>query len=321
MLERHELHHPPISVASSPATPEPMSGTRDRPMLVEDSLAPHYIMVEDSLAPQCIVLEEPPVPMSGVKDRPCLVVESREPTEGRAGTERPVPMSGTKDHPSLVDDCSVMPRVKNLRWRGGNPVEGSSATLPINLVPPPSTTSPMGDPQPRVLPILRGDPDVASGSEPVFASHPRIQSPMVVHESPQYIVVNESPPPPPQPNTVGPVSPPPSSRPCQETYIGHVDGIPYLVRPTPGPVLGGGHSCSGGGACACCCAPHIPVPPCGGALWSLCGRGGCRRRRCWVISPSWAGESLVSTFLGPHSNTGRGCTQAHLWLSPVYGAL
>ena len=56
MLERHELHHSPISVASSPAPPEPMSGTRDRPMLVEGSPAPHYIMVEDSLAPQFIVV-------------------------------------------------------------------------------------------------------------------------------------------------------------------------------------------------------------------------------------------------------------------------
>ena len=75
VLERHELHHSSISVASSPAPPEPMSGTRDRPMLVEESPAPHYIMVEDSPVPQCIVVEESLVPMSGVKDRPCLVVE------------------------------------------------------------------------------------------------------------------------------------------------------------------------------------------------------------------------------------------------------
>ena len=86
VLEHRPLHHSPISVASSPAPPEPMSRTRDRPMLVEESPAPHYIMVEDSPAPQCIVVEESPVPMSGVKDRPCLVVESPEPTEDRSGT-------------------------------------------------------------------------------------------------------------------------------------------------------------------------------------------------------------------------------------------
>ena len=34
VLEHRPLHHSPISVASSPAPPEPMSGTRDRPMLV-----------------------------------------------------------------------------------------------------------------------------------------------------------------------------------------------------------------------------------------------------------------------------------------------
>ena len=114
VLERHELHHSPISVASSPAPPEPMSGTRDRPMLVEESPAPHYITVEDSPAPQFIALEESPVPMSGVKNRPCLVVESPEPTEDRAGTASPVPMSGTKDRPSLVDDSPAMPKVNNL---------------------------------------------------------------------------------------------------------------------------------------------------------------------------------------------------------------
>ena len=106
-------------------------------MLVEESTAPHYIMVEDSPAPQCIVVEESRVPMSGVKDRPCLVVESLESTEGRAGATSPVPMSGTKDRPSLVDDSATVPRVNNLYWGGGNPVEGGSATLRINLVSPP----------------------------------------------------------------------------------------------------------------------------------------------------------------------------------------
>ena len=88
-------------------------------------------------------------------------------------------------------------------------MEGGTATLPINLVSPPTKTSPTEDPQ---LPNLGGDPEVATGSEPVFASQPRTQSPMVVHESPQYIVMDESPPPPPRPNTVGPVPPPPSPR-------------------------------------------------------------------------------------------------------------
>ena len=156
VLERRALHHSPISVASSPTPPDPISGTRDRPMLVEESRAPHYIMVEDSPAPQCIVVAEPPVPMSGVKDRACLVVETPEPKEDRAGTTSPGPMSGTKDRPSLVDDSLAMPKVNNLCWRGGNPVEGGSATLPINLVSPPTTTSPTEDPQMRVLPVSGG---------------------------------------------------------------------------------------------------------------------------------------------------------------------
>ena len=219
VLERHELHHSPISVASLPAPPEPMSGIRDRPMLVEETPAPHYIMVEDSPAPQCIVVEESRVPMSGVKDRLCLLVESPEPTEDRAGAKSPVPMSGAKDRPSLVDESLAVPQVNNLCWVGKVPVEGGSATLPINLVSSPSTTSPMQDPPTRVLPNWGWDPEVATGSEPVFASHPRIQSLMVVHESPQYIVVDESPPPPPQPNTAGPVFPPLSPRPRQAAYI------------------------------------------------------------------------------------------------------
>ena len=40
VLARRALHHSPISVASSPAPPEPMSGTRDEPTLVEESPAP-----------------------------------------------------------------------------------------------------------------------------------------------------------------------------------------------------------------------------------------------------------------------------------------
>ena len=116
MLEHHELHHSPFPVASSPSPPEPMSAIRDRPMLVEESPAPHYIMLQESPAPQCIVVEESPVPMSGVKSRPCLVVESREPTDDSVGTESPVPMSGTKDRPSLVGDSPAVPKVNNPCW-------------------------------------------------------------------------------------------------------------------------------------------------------------------------------------------------------------
>ena len=259
--ERHELHHSPISVASSPAPLETMSGTRDCPMLVEESPAPHYIMVEDSPAPQFIVVEESPVPMSGVKNRPCLVVESPEPTEGRAGTTSPVPMSGTKDSPSLVDDSPAMPKVNNLCWGGGNPVEGGSATLPINLVSPLTTTSPTEDPQ---LPNWGGDPEVATGSEPVFASHPRTQSPMVVHGSPQYIVLDESPPPPPRPNAVGPVPPPPSPRHRQVAYIEQVQGIPHLIRPSSGGGSGGGHPSSEGAPAPVAARPTPPSRPAGG---------------------------------------------------------
>ena len=85
--------------------------------------------------------------MSGVKNRLCLVMESPEPPEDRAGNTSPVPMSGTKDRVSLVDDSPAMPKVHTLCWGGGNPVEGGSATLPINLVSPPTTTSPTEDPQ------------------------------------------------------------------------------------------------------------------------------------------------------------------------------
>ena len=124
---------PLFSVAPSPAPPEPISGTRDRPVLVEESPAPHYITVEDSPAPQFIVVEESPVPMSGVKNRPCLVVESPEPTEDRNGTTSPVPMSGTKDRPSLVDDSPAMPKVNNLCLGGGESVGGRLSNPPNKL--------------------------------------------------------------------------------------------------------------------------------------------------------------------------------------------
>ena len=300
VLERHELHNSPISDASSPAPPEPMSGTRDHPILVEESPAPHYIMVEDSPAPQCIVVAKFPVPMSSVKDRPCLVVESPEPTEDRAGTTSPVRMSGTSDPPSLVDDSSAVPKVNNLCCGGGNPVEGDSATLPKNLVSPPSTTSPMEDPRPRVLRNWGGDPEVASGSEPVSASHPPFQPPMVVHESPQYIVVDESSPPAPQPNTVGPVSPPPSTRPCQPAYIEHANGIPYLIRPSCGGGSGGGHA-----SCAGAPAPLLRASHPRFALW-----GG-------PLVPLWRGGLLAEAVVGHLLPVEGGVPRFHILGAPL----
>ena len=80
---------------------------------------------------------------------------------------------------------------------------------------------------------------------------------MVVHETPQYIVVDESPPPPPQPNAVGPVSLPPSAR--QPAYIDHANGIPYLIRPSRGGGSAGGGDSSSGGAPAPVAAR--PTPP------------------------------------------------------------
>ena len=105
-----------------------MSGTRNRPLLVEESPAPHYIMVKDSPAPQCNVVEESAVPMSCVKDRPCLVVESPD----RAGTTSPVPMTGTKDRQSLVDDSPAVPKVNNLCWGGGGGSGGGRFSNPLN---------------------------------------------------------------------------------------------------------------------------------------------------------------------------------------------
>ena len=176
VMESRASHSSSISVASSPTPPDPMLGTRDHPTLVEESSAPHYITVDHFPARQYIVVEESPVPMRGVKNRPCLVLELRpELTENQAGTTTPVPMSGTKDRPSLLDYSPAMRKLNNLRWGGENPGEGSSATLPINLVSPPSTTFPVEDPQLRVLPNSGGDRVAATFAEPVSAPHPQIQ--------------------------------------------------------------------------------------------------------------------------------------------------
>ena len=177
-----------------------------------------------------------------------------------------------------------------------------SANVPINLVSTPSTTFRMEDPQPRVLPNYWGDPGVAMASEPVFASHPAIQSPTVVPESPQYMVVEQSPPPPPQLNPVGPISPPPLPR--QGAYIEHVNGIPSLIRPSRGGGSGGGAFFWLGGTCTFCCAPNTPVLPCGGALWSLCGWGSCWQRRWWVISSLLGSGPLFGHSRGPAQTRG-----------------
>ena len=63
-------------------------------------------------------------------------------------------------------------------------MERGSATLPINLVSPASTTSPLEDSQPRLLPISGEDPGAATGAEPVSVAHLQIPSPTVVHELP-----------------------------------------------------------------------------------------------------------------------------------------
>ena len=87
---------------------------------------------------------------------------------------------------------------------------------------------------------------------------------MVVHESPQYIVVDASPAPPPRPNTVGPVPPPPSPRQRQVAYIEHVQGIPHLVWPSNCGGSGGGHPSSGGAPAPVAAHPTPLSRPAGG---------------------------------------------------------
>ena len=287
VLERRARHHSPISVASSPAVP--MSGTRDRPMLVEESPEPHYIVVEDSPAPQCIVVEESPAPMSGVKDRPVFVEES-PPTS-------PVPMSGTNDRPSLVDESPAVPMVGNLCWGGENPLEGGSATLPINLVSPPTTASRMEEPQSRAIPNWGGAPEATTGAKHVFAPVSRDLPPTVVHQSPQCIVVEESPPPPPQPNPVDPVSPPPS--PQRVAYIEHVEGIPYLIRPSQGGSSGGGHSSSGGAPAPVTARPARPQRSTGGSSGLSVAGGAAGGGGDGSLPPRWGGGPSTHHHGGP----------------------
>ena len=107
---------------------------------------------------------------------------------------------------------------------------------------------------------------------------------MVVHESPQYIVLDESPPPPPQPNTVGPVPPPPSPRPRQAAYIQRVQGIPHLIRPS----CGGGFSGGGGG-----------IPLVGGRRHLLLhAPHPCLALRGGPLVPLWQGGLLGGAVVG-----------------------
>ena len=76
--ERCKPHHSPVSVASLPAPPEPMSGTRYQPTPVEESPAPLYLVVEKLLVPQCLLMEESPAPMGGLNDCVCLAVDSAQ---------------------------------------------------------------------------------------------------------------------------------------------------------------------------------------------------------------------------------------------------
>ena len=70
VLRHRGSRRSPIRVAPLPESPVPMSGTRDRPMMVKESL----------------------VPMSGSRDRPRLIVESPQESPGEQTTcESPVP--------------------------------------------------------------------------------------------------------------------------------------------------------------------------------------------------------------------------------------
>ena len=121
----------------------------------------------------------------------------------------------------------------------------------------------------------------------------------MVHESPQYIVADESPRPSPQRNNVGPVSPPLSTRPRQAAYIERVHGIPHLIRPSRGGGSGWEHSSSGGAPAPGAARPTPPSRPAGGGLWSLRGGGGCWRRRWLVISSSSGGGPSFRHSGGP----------------------
>ena len=267
VLERRARHHSPISVASSPAVP--MSGTRDRPMLVEESPEPHYIVVEDSPAPQCIVVEESPAPMSGVKDRPVFVEES-PPTS-------PVPMSGTNDRPSLVDESPAVPMVGNLCWGGENPLEGGSATLPINLVSPPTTASRMEEPQSRAIPNWGGGSRGHNGRETCFCPSFAGSATYGGSSIPSVYCSGRI-------STAAP-----SAQSCGSCFPAPITPAGGLHRargrnPVPDPAIPGWEFRGGafiewGGACTCYGTPGTPSAFYGGVLWSLRGWWGCWWRR------------------------------------------
>ena len=291
VLERRKLRHSPMSVASSPAPPEPMSGKRDRATLVDESPASHYIVGQD---PTCCGGGVPSARERRGNHGPCLDMESPPgPMWGHTKNLSQVPMNGTKDQPSLVDDSPTFPKVDNLCLGGENPLEGGSATLLINLVSPPSTRFPVEEAEPRAIPNSGGAEGGITGAELVSAPAPQMQPPTVVHETPHYIVVEESPPPAPRRNPIGSVSHPPSPR--GVTYIQHVDGISYLIRPSMVGSSGGDILPVGGHLTP---APDTLVSPCGEGLWSFRGEGTCLRGGWWVISPPAGVEA-------PHLNIPR----------------
>ena len=102
-------------------------------------------------------------------------------------------MSGTNDQPSLVDDSPPVPKVTEICWGGENPVEGGSAALPKKFVSPSSTTSPWSNSDRGHVPMGRGGSTGCNGRAPASAPDSQMQPLTVVHESANYIVVEESP--------------------------------------------------------------------------------------------------------------------------------
>ena len=244
VLEHRPLYHSPNSVASSPAPPEPMSGTRNRPMLVEESLAPDYIVVEDSPTPQYIVVEEslgpkrrrprPPMSCRGISG--AYRGPGRYFFSGAYEWHERSSIPGGRFAGGAEGEESLLGGRESGGGRFSNPLNKSGLS-PLNYISygGPSTAG--------IAQGGGGGQEVATGLKPVCASHLSTQSSTVVHGSPQCIVVEESLPPAPQPTPVDPIFPPLS--PCHKAYIEQVHGIPHLIRPSHGGGRGGEHSSSG----------------------------------------------------------------------------
>ena len=241
-------------------------------MLVEESLAPHYVMVEDSPAPQYIAVQESPVPMSGVKDRPCLVVESPEPTEDRPGTTSPVPLSGPKDRSSLLDDSLEVPKANNLSWGGENPVEGGSATLRMYLVSIPINYISYAGPPTAGTAQFGGGFRGCNGLGPCFCFPSA--NPITYRGSWLAAIICAG----------GIPNASPAAEPCWSYFPSSITppgGLHGAGERNPKPYSAipwwrfeGGTFLQRWGACTSCPAPNSPVLPGGGVLWSLRGRGG-----------------------------------------------